>query len=361
MRSRLSQRAEPDNKQRWLPRLLVTGCVGLLMLVALYPICDRILASRDADRMVAEARAAVLAAGAESRALSGTVCLGTSPQWLLRTKAPGPLLASWGNIGGCGVGGGASATGGVKWIGRGVTGGLVDLQCIESVNSYPDGGYQSILNTRLGTTLWYKWAVAANLPFRYGVQDLEVFGETRAAYLPGFGDLGLELTRKLGITNASSLTLSLGFPTGSYDAVRKGVILPQRMQLGTGALSGSLVFEHTRDEDWGLMVFGGSLSYAGWENGVGDRWGSSASAYAYAGYLLGPLVPSVGLTLTGKLSGDQERYVRVADQPMGLATVNLATEWSSDWLAVLLSAALPFSLSGLESWTVALGVQTSLF
>jgi len=242
-----------------------------------------------------------------------------------------------------------------------VTGGLVDVQCVTSQNFYNDGASQTSFSTRVGTSLGYKWLVAATIPFLYNVAEVESFGQTKTARLPGFSDLSLELTRKLGITNAHTLSLGLTAPVGSYDAVRQRVVLPQRMQLGSGVLGASLTYEYTQDQDWGLLIYGGSLSYGGWENQVEDFRAPSASGYVYAGYLWGPWVPSLGLTMNGKFMGDRERGLRIEGQPMFQLSPTVGLEWSSDFFAVMLSAATPFSFSGLENWTLALGLQTSLF
>lgn len=352
-----------------LPAVLVIGLIA----VALYPLLDRQLAGEDARQQVEHARE-------HAAAFLGSWVV--ADEWLLATRERG--LASWGNVGGCGVSGAATSTGGVKWVGRGVTGGLVDVQCILSQSIFPDGAQQSTFSTRLGTSIGYKWLVAATVPFRYNHENITIWDEEKEAHLPGFGDLSLEVTRKLGITNAHTVTLSLALPVGAHDAVRKGVVLPQRMQLGTGVMGVSAVYEYTRDFDWGPTIFGGNVFYGGWENsidefpGMGDFRGSGASGYVYAGYLLGPFVPSVGLNLTTKITGDRERDLALAGQPMVMVSPTLAVEWSIDWLAILLSASLQLSLlegsaalfggAGdwkavfeLETWTVGLGVQTSIF
>jgi hypothetical protein len=54
-----------------------------------------------------------------------------------------PVLASWQDVGGCGVGGGPGAVrGGVRWIGRNVTGGLVGFEAITSA-AFIDNGEPS--------------------------------------------------------------------------------------------------------------------------------------------------------------------------------------------------------------------------
>jgi hypothetical protein len=358
---------------RRLPGVLSVGIVLVLMAVSLYPLLDKEMARKEARHRVDQVRTRQVSFGGRWV---------VSDEWLLAMREHG--LASWGNIGGCGASAAATSSGGVKGVGRGVTGGLMDLQCILSQSVFPDGAQQSTFSTRLGTGIGYKWLVAATLPFRYNLESVSVWDEQKEAHLPGFGDIGLEVTRKLGIANAHTATLSLTFPVGAHDAVRKGVVLPQRMQLGAGVVSASGVYEYTRDFDWGPMILGGNVFYSGWENSIdefpdmGDFRGSGASGYVYAGYMLGPFVPSLGLNLTAKITGDRERDLALSGQPMVMVSPTVALEWSMDWLAVLISLSTQLSLfegsdplfggAGdwapvfeLETWTVGLGVQTSIF
>ncbi|OGQ90849.1 MAG: hypothetical protein A2289_06565 [Deltaproteobacteria bacterium RIFOXYA12_FULL_58_15] len=274
-----------------------------------------------------------------------------------------PLLASWRSVGGCGVGGGgaSSSAGGVKWVGRSVSGGLVGFECMSSATVL-DGGHAFVINTRPSADLFDKWTVGANAPFLYKVQEVDVFGEKKTAKIPGWGDVSFDVTRKLGLTNSSRLTLSVALPSGSYDAVRQGVVLPQVAQLGAGKVSGSLTFEHTFDKIWGLILVGGNVGYGGGENSIGDYRSPSGSAYAYTGYLLGPFVPSVGLSLAAKTERDRERREVLDHQSLYTANLSLGLEWSSDYVAFLLAGSTGLSPdNGLESWTVALGATTSLF
>ncbi len=351
-----------------LPRALFVAVTLGLVVLSLEPLLDRTLAHRQA-RQVTSAAAEAVADGGQG---PGTRC-GEDRTALLRLRAHAPLLSSWENVGGCGAGGGgaSSTSGGAKWIGRGVRGGRFDLQCIGSQTFAPDGAYFTTVNTRVATgALLQKWSIAANIPLVHKRQELE---EIDAGVAPsGFGDVSLELTRKLGITNASIATLVVSFPLGAHDAVRQGVVLPQHLQLGAGVPSFTGVFEHTADFDGGLMVLGGSFTYGGWENSIKDFRAPSIAAYSYVGYMLGPFVPSVGLTAAAKLGQDREgdraeedlelRQSKALEEvPIATATVNLGLEWSTDWFALLLSAATPFSADGVESFTLSLGASTSLF
>jgi hypothetical protein len=287
---------------------------------------------------------------------------------LLATRHSPPLLSTWGNVGGCGVGGGAASGAAVKWVGRGVTGGIVDLQFMTTDVFYLDGAQQLTVLGRAGTKLGHKWLLGVNAPFRYNIEKIDrgvqAVPQYRTGHLAGLGDMGLDIGRKLGISNASLLSLAVSFPTGSYDSARAGGEVPFRSELGSGVMGASLMFEHTVDRTWGLWIVGGSGNYGGWENQAGDRRASSLTAFSHVGFLLGPLVPSVGLSVTGKLIKDRAQEYGGEDipgQPMVLFPVNLSLEWSSDYLAVLASSSLQLSTNGLDGVLVGLGVQTSLF
>jgi hypothetical protein len=336
-------------RSRWLAGA-ATGLAFTWMVVSLAPLADDAVARWQARRAIRALREA-------PRASQGAAI----PEALLAPPPSTPALTSWGDLGGCGIGGGSAAAGSIRWIGRGVTGGRVDLQEMGSATRFRDGSSQLLSNTRVGTSLLEKWPLAVNVPFLYKVGEVNVFGTPRTAHLAGFGDVSVEVTRRLGIDNSSSLTLSLNLPTGSFDAVREGVVLPQQLQLGPGKPSASLLFEHSRDSDWSLLLYGASLSSGGLENSLGDFRAPSASAWIYAGYLWGRFVPSVGLTLTSKLMRDRQRYSVISDQPMVTAAGSLGLEWSCDWLAILLATSLPLSSRGVEAMTFSLGLQTSVF
>lgn len=296
-----------------------------------------------------------------------------------------PVLASWQDVGGCGVGGGPSAGGGgVKWIGRSVTGGLVGLECITS-SAFTEDGTAITMNLRPSTELANKWILGANVPFNLKLHDVDVYGDPKTAFLPGWGDISFDVTYKLGLTNSSRITASLTTPTGSYDAVREGVVLPQQAQLGSGQFAAAITFEHTFDKIWGMILVGGNVAspLAGrtgpstdftlnpdaaetGANSIGDYRASSASAYAYVGYLWGPFVPHAGFTFTGKYEQDRERWELLETQSLLTGTFHLGVEWASDYVALLLAGNMTVSIdrladNGVEAWTLALGATTSVF
>jgi hypothetical protein len=344
-------------------RLLFQLATLALAAIALFPLLDRAVARRQARQALDETRRMVGAARDARRRPERLRCPDLDGAALLRVRAT-PVLASWGDIGGCGAGGGASSStgGGVKWVGRGVQGGLIDVQCLAS-ETFVHGNEFTFFNVRLGTRALTGWNFGLYVPVLYKIGDVTVLGATRTAHMAGFGDVSVEASRKLGITGAHLLTLGASAPSGAWDAVRRGVVLPQHLQLGSGTLGVSGAYEYTFDRDWGLAILGAGASYGGWENSIGDFRSPSASAYTHVGFFLGPLVPSVGLTLFGKPMRDRERGEdKPTDtDPRFMITPNVTLEWASDELALLLSASTAFSTLGFENATVTLGISASLF
>ena len=340
-------------------KVSLAALILALAAIALVPVGDRILARRHVRQQVRalERAAAARQASRAVRAVPG----GPRPLLAVREEIP---LASWGNIGGCGAGGGSASTpgGGIKWVGRNVTGGLLDVQCLPS-ETEAHGNWFSTVSTRLGVSPAQRWGLALYAPVLYKVGDVTVLGQTKTARIAGFGDLSLEISRKLGPSESHYLALIGSAPVGAHDAIRQGIVLPQRLQLGSGVLGATAQYQYTRDRDWGLMLLGGTVSYGGWENSIGDWRAPSATASTHVGYIVGPLVPSAGLTLFGKPVHDRERGASRSESsdPLVMLVPAFGLEWSSDWVAFFLGGTLGLSYHGLESTTVGLGVSSSLF
>jgi hypothetical protein len=290
----------------------------------------------------------------------GVVARGEAPFFV----RPEPALASWATVGGCGAAGGSASApgGGIKWVGRNVTGGLVDAQAL-TTQTYAQGNQFGAVTTRLGVNPSARLGLALNVPVLYKVVEVTVLGANKTARLAGFGDLSVEASYKLGGIGAHQLMVIASAPTGSADAVRQGVVLPQHLQLGSGVPGVSAQYQHTRDHDWGLLLLGAAASWNGWENEIGDWRSPSATAFAHVGYLLGPWVPAAGLTLFAKPRHDRERYAErpASRDPRVMVVPSLGIEWSSAWLAVLPAATMGLSPNGVESLTIGVGVSSSLF
>jgi hypothetical protein len=274
---------------------------------------------------------------------------------------PGATLASWQSVGGCGVGASNGAgAGGVRWVGRSVNGGLFDVQCQSNYLSRKDG-YDLSLSTQVTRDIGRKW--------RFGVLTPYIYRFLRDPYGLGFdvsnkgpGDVNVLLTRKLGPINATSATLFLGLPTGAAGARVKNQLLVQDKQLGLGKPTGTLSMEHNIDELWGLVVFGGALSYRGGENEFRNARPPSAAVYGYSGYLVGPFVPALGMSLSGQAARDRNVGTDQAT-PLLNVSFNGSVEWSNEWVAVLAGFSVPYELKSFHSqpWSFSLGVSVSPF
>jgi hypothetical protein len=307
------------------------------------------------------------ARGQVSRGLPPAAARGGDPLTGGVTLAPLPAgagtLASWASVGGCGAAGSSASGpgGGIQWVGRQVTGGLVDVQSL-TTQTFSHGNLFGALSTRLGTT-GARFGAALNVPILYKAGEVTVLGATKTARISGFGDLSLELSMKLDAIGAHRLMLLALLPTGAHDAVRQGVVLPQHLQLGSGVPGATTHYQQTRDQDWGLVLLGATATYPGGENSIGDQRAPSATAYGYVGYIAGRLVPSAGLTLFGKPVHDRERGAPRPDHldPLMMIVPSIGVEWSSDWIALLPAATLGVSYNGLESVSLGLGISSSLF
>ncbi|MES1208839.1 MAG: hypothetical protein ABUS79_23115, partial [Pseudomonadota bacterium] len=211
------------------------------------------------------------------------------------------LLASWQTIGGCGAGAGAASSAGLKWIGRNVTGGLFNVQeqvSYTNLGTSPYDEHNLFVNTFINADIAQKWNLGLILPLVYKYLDdpLHLAPDTINYSNGGLGDISLLVTRRLGATNATSLTGIVGLPTGTWDATYpSGRALNQNAQLGYGKITGAVVVDRTLDEIWGLVVLGGVAAYRGGHNELDNYRAPTASVYAYSGYFLGPFVPSFGL------------------------------------------------------------------
>jgi hypothetical protein len=342
---------------------LVMGTV--LVVLASYPLAARQMAARHAARRLNEVETAARARGDDTFPLDPSVSL--------RLARLGPLLASWETVGGCGAGGTGGAGVGVKWIGRNTTGGFVQTMTQGNYIHFTDG-YNFIATEQISRDLSDKWNVGVFVPYVYKFYR-DYLGLPVDIANSGLGDVNVLLTRRLGPINATALTLSLGLPTGPHDARYRGDLLTQEKQLGLGKVTGSLILDHTIDKSWGLLVLGGMASYRGDENELGNYRAPVGSLYGFAGYFAGPLVPTLGLSMTGFLKPDRDRGIE-QDVPLVLLAGNASIEWSTDWIAILVGISVPYSLAGsttstetvkpakvtgLQPWTAAIGVSVSPF
>jgi hypothetical protein len=354
--------------------LLLLACCGALV----YPLGARVVARRRAlarlDRVPASA------------------CTAPDADVLaLRLRRLGPLLASWETIGGCGAGG---ATGtGVKWIGHNTTGGLFQQMLMSNFVVIPvgafghSGGYNEIVNLQLGKDFIFDpwrgtWNFSLSVPYLYKYYN-NLGGFSNA----GIGDLNVFLSRKLGTDNSTSVTLIGGVPTGTFTAQYGGGPLTPDQQLGFGRVTAALQAEHTFDQDWGLILTGGSAGYRGGTQTDKYLWvfdhpsqhnyrAPSASVYGYAGYFLGSFVPALGVNFTGYTRQDTRGdFGETVDAPVATGALHASLEWSNPYIAILGGVYVPLAVRGkdwhtsptaeggtlLQPWTLAIGLSSSPF
>lgn len=339
---------------------------GSLLAVAAYPLVARQLAAR--GHAEAAANIGVALSSGHSRPLEG------DPALSLRVRRLSGLLSSWETIGGCGAGSSTGAGGAVRWIGRSTHGGMFDQQVMASYLRLDDG-YNLGLNAQFNRDLSEKWNVGLSVPLLYKYYR-DYYGLPLDISNSGFGDVSALVTRRFGEINDTALILALGLPTGVHDGRYRNDYLTQEKQLGAGKLTGSLALEHTLDQDWGVAVVGASASHRGGENDLGNYRAPVASAYGFCGYFLGPWVPSLGLTMQRFLGVDRDRGLDQQVQLMSV-TATLSMEWSTDWIAILAGASLPYGWEGsaapdgaeendllgpgFQPWTVSVGMSMSPF
>jgi hypothetical protein len=250
-------------------------------------------------------------------------------------------LASWQTVGGCGAGASNGTGGGVKWVGRHVTGGVVNLECQASYVDTPYG-YNFVGNTLLTGALGDRWSLGVAVPYLYKyMRDPYAVGIDLANKGPG--DVSVAVTHRMGATREWLASAAVGLPTGVNDREFRMEPLPQDRQLGLGTPSGQLVLDHVADQLWGAAIVGGSLNWRGLRNDVGSSRAPSASVYGYLSYLVGAFAPSVGLTLTGFAGNDRDRSQEQA-MPVAVLAPSLSLEWSADWIALLANVTTPYEL-----------------
>jgi len=270
----------------------------------------------------------------------------------LAASPAAPLLASWQTVGGCGSGATTGAGGGVKWIGPIVTGGMFNVLSQATympINDPAKQEYHLYVSTLITKDLTEKVSVGVSVPVVYKYLR-DPYGLNVDLSNSGLGDIYLQTTARLGAINDTLFTAAVGLPTGKYDQQYKNAYLRQHQQLGFGKVAATASLDHVMDELWGLMVVGVTGAYRGGTNSLASYRAPAASAYGYAGYFLGKLVPSVGLTLTGLPGHDRDRS---QEELTGLfvATPSVALEWGNDWVAFMAAAAFPYQYDGFRTTT----------
>lgn len=185
--------------------------------------------------------------------------------FIVGAYSPIETSTPWSSIGGCGAGGsGGGASDGIKWIGQGVSGGLIET---EVFTKYSVG--QNFSTFTLTPHLSFKptWSTKIGVSIPWKSHHGEV--QYRSNQIPtdkttgGVGDISFDFSKTIGSGGAASLSATLTIPTGQYD-IKRGTdaakeILPSSFQKGSGLYSLTLGWDYSRDTDKGIWLY--SLSY----------------------------------------------------------------------------------------------------
>ena len=194
-----------------------------------------------------------------------------------------PSPTPWRCIGGCGAGGsGGGAGDGIKWIGNGVSGGLIDVEIL-SRYSFGQNFSTATLNPRFSFKPVWTTTVALNVPFMAKIGAVQYRSNqpefTRTT--GGLGDISFDVTRALGSQGEFSLGLGLSLPTGQFDIKRgpeaSAEFVPISLQKGIGVNCGMLMVDYTRDVESGMWLANATFNYpfalnAGGENKFIDSY-----------------------------------------------------------------------------------------
>jgi hypothetical protein len=176
-----------------------------------------------------------------------------------------PPLMPWQAIGGCGAGSSGGSSG-IKWIGEGVNGALVELEIVPKAN-FAQTFCFLIAEPRL--SFRPRYTTELGLSMAVGMKEMEVQYQSnmdeQLVRNGSRGDLTADIRQLFGDHGQYALQLSLTFPTGQYDAKRGNDksknILPQNLQMGRGIYSGTLGLSYTHDYDKGMMLFDAYFNY----------------------------------------------------------------------------------------------------
>ena len=282
-----------------------------------------------------------------------------------RVARLGPLLASWETIGGCGAGS-SVGTGGIKWIGRNVSGGLLGVQV--QANFTPAYDYQSHSSTgfgyvvlnQVGKDIGEKWRVGVIIPYVYKFMKNPValgFDVSNR----GLGDINALVTRRLGAINDTAVTLSIGFPTGTYDA---GLSPGSPFHAGQTARRGHLQrYGSGRPHDRqhaGPERARRRAELSGWPERDPELPLAVRNGVRVRGLSAGPFVRAAGVSANRYRDHDRDATVP-SGRPMTLAAVSSSIRMVQSVCAAAPGFSHPSTQNGFEPWTAGLGVSVAPF
>lgn len=173
----------------------------------------------------------------------------------------------WSSIGGCGGGGSGGGVGdGIKWIGNGVSGGLIDVEMLSRYN-FGQNFTTFSMNPKFSFRPEWTTKVDVIVPVTSKTGEVQYRSnqpaETRGT--GGLGDIMLDVSKTFGSSGEYSVELGMGLPTGQYD-IKRGSdaareFLPISLQKGTGLYCPTLSLYYTRDVQGGMWLGNVCFSY----------------------------------------------------------------------------------------------------
>jgi hypothetical protein len=178
----------------------------------------------------------------------------------LQNNAPCAALTPWQCIGGCGAGGSGGSGAEVKWIGTGVSGGLIDAEVMGTNTIGENYQYQQI-KTRLSWKPTWTTNLGLTIPIvaKIGTLQPQTNIDDKTEMTGGLSDMMVDVSKSFGMEGEYSLSLNFTLPTGQYDIKRgsdfRTYYLPTTLQRGSGTYTASLGLTRTKDVENGLWIF----------------------------------------------------------------------------------------------------------
>jgi len=169
-------------------------------------------------------------------------------------------LTPWKCVGGCGAGGSGGTAADIKWIGTGVSGGLIDAEFMSSITAGENFEYKQ-LKSRFSYKPTYTTNLGLTIPIvsKLGSLQPQTNNDDKTEATAGMADIMVDFSKNIGMEGEYSLSLNLILPTGQYD-VKRGKensmqYLPTTLQRGGGIYNASLGLSRTIDVEKGLWIW----------------------------------------------------------------------------------------------------------
>jgi hypothetical protein len=192
------------------------------------------------------------------------ISLGT--YWRLSVCRDLSSLTPWQCVGGCGAGGSGGTGAEVKWIGTGVSGGLIDAEVMGTSTIGENYRYQQI-KTRLSWKPTWTTNLGLTVPIVSKIGSLQpaTNWDDKTEVTGGLADMMVDFSKNVGMEGQYSLMLNLTLPTGQYD-IKRGkennmLYLPTTLQCGGGIFNASLGISRTTDVEKGLWIVEAYYNY----------------------------------------------------------------------------------------------------